>query len=789
MKKQSVRIFLFLSLSLLSVGSGFAQLLTNNNQNPTQLVQSVLLGNGVTAFNITYNGDPAAIGFFDGVNTNIGLDSGIIMTTGSIFAPNGPQGPNNTGSGGVDNLYAGDQDLTNICGQPTFNASILEFDFIPQSDTVKFRYVFGSEEYPEYVNSINDAFAFILTGVSTPLPATNIALIPGTNNPVTINTVNNGNTNTGPCTNCAFYVDNETVPGQTIQYDGFTTALTAIHHVICGETYHIKIAIADASDGVWDSGVFLEANSFTSSGVSISSTVDLGFLGNDSTLFEGCGQATLTFTLSGNIANGDTIHFIIAGNATNGVDYGWLPDSIVFDPGQGSAQLVINALQDNIIEGLDTIRLITMPSGPCANTPTEFIIYISDMPVLTAVVGPVDTLVCPGQSTTIGTNVSGGIPGYTYLWNQGLGTNPTQTVSPNVTTTYIVQVSDTCGLQIAIDSVQIVVIPYLPPQAVASADVQLVCPGQSTLLSATTMSGSPTFHYSWNNNEGNYDTATVAPSVTTTYVVTVTDSCGSTSKDSVVVTVIPYVPMSLVISNDTMVCPGEPVPLKVIASGGVPKMKGGNPYYLYNWGMDSTNSSTVVYPTSGSYVWVIVTDSCGNSVRDSVAVGIITPTANFNLEYISDFEIQFTDSSFTDIVKWDWDFDDGSRSTEKNPKHLFEDMKIHDIKLVVTSNLGCSDSIVKTIIPPMFIYLPNAFTPNGDGLNDFFFGKGIGITEYELLIFDRWGELIFTSTDPDYQWNGKWQNNPCEQGVYVYKIKAKGYKNKFEKVGTVTLIR
>lgn len=113
-----------------------AQLLTNNSQTPAQLVQDVLLGNGVTVSNITFTGSASAIGFFNGVNTNIGLDSGIVMTTGTIFAPQGPQGPNGSGSNGTDNGFPGDPDLTTIAGVQTFNAAILEFDFVPQADTI-----------------------------------------------------------------------------------------------------------------------------------------------------------------------------------------------------------------------------------------------------------------------------------------------------------------------------------------------------------------------------------------------------------------------------------------------------------------------------------------------------------------------------------------------------------------------------------------------------------------------------------------------------------------------------
>ena len=148
MKLLPKKSLLILAISAFITCNSFAQLITST-MTPAQLVQNVLLGNGIVATNITYVGDPNAIGFFKG-NTNLGLDSGIVMTTGTIFAPDGPQGPNNSSGAGTDNLQPGDAYLDQIIAPAqTYNAAVLEFDFIPSSDTLKFRYVFGTEEYME----------------------------------------------------------------------------------------------------------------------------------------------------------------------------------------------------------------------------------------------------------------------------------------------------------------------------------------------------------------------------------------------------------------------------------------------------------------------------------------------------------------------------------------------------------------------------------------------------------------------------------------------------------------
>ncbi|MCC5924194.1 MAG: choice-of-anchor L domain-containing protein, partial [Crocinitomicaceae bacterium] len=250
----------------------FAQLTTSGNMTPGQLVQNVLVGQGVSVSNVTYAGAPGAIGYFNGSNSSIGLDEGIILTTGTINSgPDGPYGPNNKPNAGLDNSAGGYGPLTNIVNKQTYNAAILEFDFVPQSDTVRFEYVFGSEEYPEWVgDQFNDVFAFFISGPGI-AGNQNMAIIPGTTQPVTINNVNNGTNNNGPCMNCQFYVNNGTgnnAPFNTnpffVQYDGFTTPLQAVSPVQCGETYRLIIAIADVGDAIFDSGIFLSANSLSS---------------------------------------------------------------------------------------------------------------------------------------------------------------------------------------------------------------------------------------------------------------------------------------------------------------------------------------------------------------------------------------------------------------------------------------------------------------------------------------------------------------------------------------------
>lgn len=517
-----------------------AQIATTQTLTPAQLVTNVLLGPGVIASNITYTGAPSAIGFFSGGNTGttpLGIDSGVVMTTGTVSNTGmGPQGPNNSTGAGTDNLQPGDVYLTSVAGANTFNAAILEFDFIPMADSVKFRYVFGTEEYMEYVSGgFADVFAFVLSGVSVTLAPTNIALIPSTTTPVTALNVNAN-------INSQYYVDNENPPGTCIQYDGFTTVLTALYPVQCGETYHIRLAIADALDGIVDAGVFLEAGSFTTGQVSLATEISYGS-NNDSTLYEGCGQACIILARTGGTSQTDTISLVVSGTATNGVDYiPAIPSTIIFQPGQDSIVICIQAVQDGNPEGLETLIINSSASGPCVQSVTSLTLYISDFLALQASAGS-DTAMCSSNPVVLGGTTTGGVEPYSYQWSTG-DTTQYITVSPTVTTSYYVQVTDPCGSPIGYDTVTV----YLPStqalQALASTDLEL-CSGDAAMLAVTASGGSQPYTIQWTTISGN-DTvpnATAAvnsftPTGSGTYFVLVQEGCGAVSGDTINVSII-----------------------------------------------------------------------------------------------------------------------------------------------------------------------------------------------------------------------------------------------------------
>ena len=225
-----------------------------NTVTPQQLAQ-MLAGTGITVTNVRFTGAKIAGGSFTGgLADGLGIDTGVILSSGDVA---NAVGPNNNPGISTSNDTPGDPNLDVIVGtgHATFDAAVLEFDFVPTEGTVSFRYVFGSDEYLEFVNQFNDVFAFYVDGA-------NVALIPGTNTPVAINSVNLDS-------NPLYYVNNDFNPSGGAspfgsQFDGFTKVLTATVTVTPNVSHHIKLAIADTDDTLLDSAVFLEASSFTS---------------------------------------------------------------------------------------------------------------------------------------------------------------------------------------------------------------------------------------------------------------------------------------------------------------------------------------------------------------------------------------------------------------------------------------------------------------------------------------------------------------------------------------------
>jgi len=564
--------FIVLIIALLSVvcsNNGYAQLTFNNALTAQQLAQ-ILAGPGVTVSNATMNCPFNAIGSFNG-SSNIGMLSGIILTTGSTA---NAAGPNNTGSAGTNNGAPGDPQLNTLAGSGTFDACALEFDIVPVCSLLSFNYVFGSEEYPEWVNSsFNDAFAFFISGPGI-VGQQNIALVPLTALPVTIDNIN-------ATTNSIYYVDN--TGGATIQYDAFTVVLTASITVQPCQTYHLKIVIADAGDGIYDSGVFLEEGSMQCPSVAATATV--------ANAIEGCQNGLITFCRPQADPSPQTVSFTIAGTAINGTDYNTISNSITIPANQTCITLTIVPIDDGITEPVETIMIIYQPA-PCAPNDTA-IVTITDG--LSISVAPLSPLICPGGNVVL--TASGAI---TYTWSPSTGLNTTTgasvIASPAATTTYTVTGSD--GICTASQTVTVTVSPCM---ILTTIKTNVICNGACNGSATVTASGGVVpYTYLWSPS-GNTGAAALnlCPGV---HTVTVTDNSGFSDTASVTITEPP--PITVALTAIDISCNG-------ICDGSISALPAnGTAPYTYLWSPTGGSGSAATGLCAGTYT-VTVTDVNG----------------------------------------------------------------------------------------------------------------------------------------------------------------------------------
>ena len=244
------------------IGTATAQTTITPMDTAESLAQS-LVGPGIEISNVQYTGQTYSSGYFSGgYAPGNDIASGVILTSGKASFAGANE--NTSGSTGYNARSAGDSTLNSLIpGFNTYDATTLSFDFVSSGDSAYFNYSFASEEYVEWVgSSYNDVFGFFVNGQ-------NVALLPGTDTPVSINTVSN-------VSNADLFTDNSLIQGESpyaFEYDGFTDVFTAeITGLEPGETYNIMLGIADAGDNYYDSAVFLEAGSFSEAIVEVTSS-------------------------------------------------------------------------------------------------------------------------------------------------------------------------------------------------------------------------------------------------------------------------------------------------------------------------------------------------------------------------------------------------------------------------------------------------------------------------------------------------------------------------------------
>lgn len=741
MKQHPIRLLSLCAFAFLFTLELHAQITVDESLTAQEVVETILVGEGVEIFNVTYSGDLDQIGSFDANNSNILIPDGMVLATGSCSNVIGPNdiGSSTTGGG---NFGVNDADLDQLSTFSTNDAAVLEFDFIPTGDSISFNYSFGSDEYNEYVcGTVNDAFGFFLSGPGIngafSNDAINLAIIPDTDGtPVTINSVNNGTVGSaGSANNCvqvdpnwttntAYYVDNENnADPNATQLDGFTVVLVAAAAVQCGQTYHIKIAIADAGDTAWDSAVFIEGGSFSSNAFDITATASISgnqIFGGDTTVVESCNNAVFQVVRPfADIA--DTLDVSISGTATNGVDYETIEPEVILEVGEFTYEIPLNVIPDAEVEGPETVTIEYMYVNLCGDSVLRSAtLIIEDFePTVLDYENPVG--ICNGEAV-LEVETIGGYGPFSFAWSTGasdtLAVNAVETDEPGAAQ---VTVTDVCGNE------QSATITYtMPPELIVYGEQvnSPLCPGDEAVLEAGISTGVGPFTYEWSSG-GNDVTETVNFNSSQIVTLTVTDACGI--EDSFDVDV-EYPVWDPIAGNDPEVCLGIQGDLNLTGGVGEEDLAGNwvGQYEFYTWQYSNYDSNG--NPQDSAFVMV-------DQTLDSLVV-FIGPSGNFQAGLTQD-----------------------------------------EMDVYVIDQCG-AQGMFTVFVEACDTEIPNVFSPNGDTKNDFFRIPGIeGFPNSKLEIYNRWGNVIYQSNDYGGGWDGRINNEPVADGTYYYILRRSDGEN------------
>lgn len=691
-----------ITLLLICCNYSFGQLSITPGQSANALAQT-LAGSGITILNASLTCANQASGRFTAVSSNLGIDTGILLTTGQAINV----GQAEPGLTSYNNNTNGDPSLQTLSGASTTrDACILQFDLVPKGDTVKFDYVFGSEEY---INSIcgpyNDAFAFFISGPGI-AGVQNMAQVPGTSIPVAVNSINNGVPGLyGNIVNCtsmgpgapftAYYNNNQN--GTTVAYRGLTTVLAASHAVNPCDTYHLKLTIADALNGLYDSGVFIKAGSLQSSsfGMDVAGAVTVSGV---TSIYKGCSPGTVTFTRSAAKPTPQTLTYQISGTAINGVDFVPITSNVTIPANATQTTLTIDGLVTPP-SGTKILKLYLNAPYSC-NGLTEVIdsitLQIIDAPH--AVLISQDTTICQGNPVQMHVD---GDDNLTYKWSPSTGlSNPNiknPAANPEANATYVMKayIPDSgCDTFTGSVTINVLVSPW---SVEVGSDIN-ICEHSPILISPVISPDNSSFTYLWNgpqsfttpNRELSFPDPLIGQSGM--YVFTVDGGvCGSVT-DSVSINIVEFPLPPQVVSPVRICINGKVKPFEII----------GNDIKWY-------------------------TEAVGGQLLSKAG-----PAINTLGEGVEDY---YVSQSY------------GTCESERT-------------KLTVIVERCCED----------FIFIPSAFTPNDDGQNDLFeISLKTESRIMNVEIFDRWGQLVY-HVNNNKPWDGYYNGAKVDMGNYFYNV-------------------
>lgn len=586
---------------------------------------------------------------------------------------------------------------------------------------------------------------------------------------------------------CAYFVCNGAVTPGTIAYQGFTVVLRAESEVIPCSTYHIKLAISDVTDQIYDSGVFLKAKSFSSN--IISYNLITGLNGVNPYIIEGCDTALLQIKRKVilNLPTSDTVNFLISGTAQNTIDYNTFPNQIVFTPNPNDTLITIPiyAFADGLTEGSEFIKIYII-SG-CSQAITDsIIIEIRDS--LSFSLFNNDTVFCLGGTITTNGLIDAGL---NLQWLPSIDVlNPNQlntVITPSSFGTFYYTATGTyktCspvihGFQSIVDP-----IPVITP----IPDMEL-CEGSSLPINAVV---NPPFNYNlnWNPNvdlinTNGYNPIFIGTTSQDIIFTVVSPNAGCMSSDTFNIQVWPFTAGN--IKDDTLVCDGQPVQLWVTGGNG-----------LYQWYPVSTLScefcpNPIANSLGTTTYYAVLLDP--HNCQDTLSVTVENhPPFDLVLHngdttiYIGDnVQLNASGAPFYYWTPSTYLTYSQSNSPLSTP---FEDITYTVTGVSLLQGCPQEDSVHITVIQHDVV-IPNAFSPNGDGLNDIFrvtARKFINVQEFK--VYNRWGTEIFSTSDVRKGWDGTYKGISQDPGVYYYLVRVSypNGKTQFLK-GDLTLIR
>jgi gliding motility-associated-like protein len=495
-------------------------------------------------------------------------------------------------------------------------------------------------------------------------------------------------------------------------------------------------------------------------------------------------------------------------NAGSAPQFNWMINGVA--AGTNDSVFTATALNDN-----DVIMVVASSSLTCApvSSDTDAVtITVAGTTTPSLNVTAVSSGICEGspvQFIAHGAN-SGPTPAFQWFVN-GMSTGQTNdtvvmtTLTQGDTVTAVMTSSLACVSPSSITSSPYIstLKPFVTPQVSINMNPSdSVCVGQQVVLTASTMNGgtAPVINWFVNGiqNSNTSDTFTSSAfgqgDVIVARLTSNEDCLTRLSDTSNFVRILYRSPLSVTLIADSARCPGDSALIVAQPAGG-----NGGPYQIYWSTGDINTDSIIITPGPNTQVVIQVVDNCTAMPGiDTLDVPVMTgPVANFSYANASpgsfQNKIQFMNLS-TNADMWTWFFpDSGTTSADLNPLHEFPGEGSYDIMLATQNINGCVDTIVYTVtvLEEIAVYYPNSFSPNGDGLNETFRPLGASLDHYEMTIWNRWGELIFTGNEL-IAWNGHIGSSgqPAPEGVYVYRIDLMG--DRFDKrvvTGRVTLIR